>query len=317
MTRNNPKKMKPLQYINKTRRIRPRPPRKNKTIKRMNCSPLVKNKTPDKLTCYTNQILIEIKNAYNKHPPYKNNPIYSDNPRKILDQLRKRMSGTCEKENCWLKLLSVEQQRVIADYVFAPKKPIEWHKNPTEWLSNFDILNVLRQYEKSNPTFKFIGPTSIDFDTVIDENMGKCVLDDLCHFSLKRYIDAGIKDIGIIFNLDKHTQEGSHWVSMFIDTENSFIFYFDSATNKTPKEIKALVKKIQEQATELGHQYKYYENYPNNHQRTNTECGMYSLYFIITMLDKSKSINSKIRLFKEKKVPDKHMRKLRDVYFND
>jgi hypothetical protein len=44
-------------------------------------------------------------------------------------------------------------------------------------------------------------------------------------FSLKTYIDEKIKNIGIIFNLDKHTQSGSHWVSMFIDIEKSSPIY--------------------------------------------------------------------------------------------
>jgi len=300
----------------KTRRVN-KPLHRGKTFKRMNCSPLVKNQTVDKLTCNTNQTLIEIRNAYNKQPQYRHSQITTNNPKKILIMLRERMASSCENEECWLKLLSTQQQKIISDFIFAPKKPIEWKKNPIEWLSNFDILKVLSQYEKSNPTFKFIGPTAIDFETILDKNTGSCVLDDLCHFTLKSYIDANIKNIGIIFNLDKHTQSGSHWVSMFIDIEHSLIFYFDSAANKTPKEITAFVKKIQEQSSQLGHQYEYYENYPNNHQRTNTECGMYSLYFIITMLEKKKTIKSKIRLFKEKKISDKHMRKLRSVYFND
>jgi len=301
---------------NKTTRII-KPNYKNKTLKRMNCSPLVKDKTTDNLTCYTNKNLITIRNAYNKQPKYKANPIYTNNPKEILQQLRVKMANTCQKENCWLKILSLEQQRIINNTVFSPKKPTEWEKNPYEWLSNYDILNVLIQYEKSNPSFKLIGPTTIDFDVVLNKHTSTCVWNDLCHFSLKKYINANIKKIGIIFNLDKHNQSGSHWVSMFIDIENSFIFYFDSATNKTPNEIKKFVKKVHEQAEKLGLKFEYYENYPNNHQRTESECGMYSLYFIITMLDKEKSIKSKIKLFKEKKIPDKHMRKLRNVYFND
>ena len=37
-----------------------------------------------------------------------------------------------------------------------------------------------------------------------------------------------IFQIGIVFNLDKHDQEGSHWVSMFIDLKRDGIYYFDS-----------------------------------------------------------------------------------------
>jgi hypothetical protein len=301
--------------------IHPPPPLPPKThMKKMNCSPFVKNQKADETTCYTNGILIEIRNAFNAQPKNTKSPIKSNNPKIILYQLRKRMSATCEKEKCWLSLLSPEQQKVVDEMVFAPEKPPEWKSNPTEWLSNYDILKVLRQYEKSTPTFKFIEPTPIDFDTVLSENGSeKCVTDDLCHFSLKHYIDRNYKQIGIIFNLDKHDQKGSHWVSLFIDIEHSFIFYFDSAANRTPKEIQAFVEKIKTQSLEVGdgRGYTYYENYPNNHQRSNTECGMYSLNFIITMLDKRKSVKSKIRLFKEQKIPDKRMRGLRNVYFND
>jgi hypothetical protein len=288
--------------------------------RKMNCSPFVENQRIDDSTCYTDKILFEIRNAFNAQPQNAHSPITSNNPKVVLYQLRKRMSNACDKEKCWLELLTPEQKRVVDETVFAPEKPPEGKKNPHEWLSNFDILKVLRQYEKSNPTFKFIEPTPIDFDTVLSVNgESKCVTDDLCHFSLKRYVERNYKHIGIIFNLDKHDQKGSHWVSLFIDIEHAFIFYFDSATNKTPKEIRAFVEKVQSQSLEVGDgvKYTYYENYPNNHQRTSTECGMYSLFFIITMLDKSRSVKSKIRLFKEKKVTDKHMRRLRDVYFND
>ena len=48
---------------------------------------------------------------------------------------------------------------------FTPYKPTEWEKNPVEWLSNFDILNVLKQYEEKYSDFKFIGPTPIDFNS--------------------------------------------------------------------------------------------------------------------------------------------------------
>jgi hypothetical protein len=295
---------------------------RNRKSKKINCSPIVEGRTVDKHTCYTNSILIEIKDAFNNQPENKNDTvkqINTSNPTEILAQLRLRMANTCDKEKCWLKLLNSQQQQVVNELVFSPEKPPEWEKNPNEWLSNFDILNVLKQYEKSNPDFKFIGPTPIDFDSISSYGDGKCVWEELCHFSLKKYVDANFKKIGIIFNLDKHDQSGSHWVSLFIDIKNAFIFYFDSASNKTPFEIKTFVQKIQKQSMEIGDRngYKYYENYPNNHQKSNTECGMYSLYFIITMINNKKSANYKIKLFKEKKIPDKFMKKLRNVYFND
>jgi hypothetical protein len=61
----------------------------------------------------------------------------------------------------------------------------------------------------------------------------------------------------------------------------------------------------------------YDENYPNQHQRSNTECGMYSLYFIVTMLQAARPATVWNRRFKRGKIPDQAMIRLRDVYYND
>ena len=58
---------------------------------------------------------------------------------------------------------------------------------------------------------------------------------------------------------------------------------------------------------------KYYTNYPKQHQQGNTECGMYSLYFIITMLHDTQH---KINLFKNTTISDTFVASLRDKYFN-
>ena len=90
------------------------------------------------------------------------------------------------------------------EYIFSPKKPQSWNKNPNEWLSNYDE-KVIKQYERKYSNFKFIGTTFIDFDTIAD---GGHVEPLLCDFDLNKYIGKQNK-IGIIFNLDKHYQGGS------------------------------------------------------------------------------------------------------------
>jgi len=174
-------------------------------------------------------------------------------------------------------------------------------------LSNFDIMNVLEQYEQTYKHFEFIGPTPIDFDKVVG---GTCIQNELCRFQLKDYVKrctpmnpthlkhnkedvfpvplaskCGKTHIGIIFNLSPHTSGGSHWVSLFIDVKERVIFYFDSAGDQIPKEIKAFVDRVQQQAREISSKkYRNYQNWPKEHQMGNTECGVYSLFFIITML---------------------------------
>jgi hypothetical protein len=180
-----------------------------------------------------------------------------------------------------------------------------------------------------------IGPTTIDFDTRLPEKGGTCVLTDLCQFSLERFIEAKKTKIGIVFNLDKSDQSGSHWVSLFIDIKNKFLFFFDSADNNIPPEIwqedpkkgaSPLVNRIIDQGKALDKpiHFRFYNNRGHSHQRSNTECGMYSLFFIITMLtgkikssSKIMSIKSRRDLFLKKRVPDELMLKFRKLYFND
>jgi len=251
---------------------------------RMNCSPAVKGKTLNSETCYTPSILIKIRNAYNKRKP-RDQRILSKDPNVIWTELRARLTK-CSSEDCWLKEIKSPKLRShLDDLIFSPDKPPEWSKNPNEWLSNFDIASVLKQYQITHREFKLLGPSSIDYDTKPPEENGQCVWPELCRLSLRDLIAHGKRKLGIVFNLDKHDEPGSHWVSMFVDVDNSFIFYYDSARNNTPTEVTRLKNEITKQGAALSPpiHFKYITN-KHSHQRTNTECGMYSLFFIITML---------------------------------
>ena len=308
----------------------------NRTQRRMNCSPMVKGKTVNSETCYTPDVLIKIRNAYNKGKPHDQR-ILSHDPNTIWTELRARLTH-CSAEDCWLKQIKNRRiQSHLDDLIFAPDKPPEWAKNPNEWLSNFDIANVLKQYQITHREFKLLGPSSIDYDAKPPEENGQCVWPELCRLSLKDLIARGKRKLGIVFNLDKHDQPGSHWVSMFVDIDNAFIFYYDSARNATPPEITRLKNEIIQQGAALSPpiHFKYFTN-KHSHQRTNTECGMYSIFFIITMLTgkidrpldsfKKKgqrgggahelSTNDKLALFLERDIPDAHVEKYRNEYFN-
>jgi len=294
---------------------------KTRKIQKMNCSPLVQGKTVSKDSCLTPSILYKIKKAYNNH--HLTDPITKTNPYELWVELKDRLT-LCSKEECWLKQIEdIELRENINTHIFAPKQPPEWKDDKNAWLTNFDIMDVLEQYEDKYKNFKLIGTTFIDFDSKMKRS-NYCVEEELCKFSLKQHIDNKITKIGIVFNLDKHTERGSHWVSMFIDIKEKFIFYFDSAANKTPVEMVRLVNRIKEQGKQLKKPiyFKYYENYPLEHQMGNTECGMYSLFFTITMITgktddvKFNNKQEKIDFFKKHRIPDIYVEKLRSLYFN-
>ena len=285
---------------------------KNVNLEKVNCSPKPKGEIND-FSCYTNKSLYKLRDLWNaRHPDVK---ITSNSPKEIHRFITEKLSGVCNKESCWLKQKAEFGPSLQSDMAdsFAPESPAEWKKNPNEWLSSIDIMNVMKQYEKAYKCFDFIGPTPIDFDT--RKLYGECVWDELCNFSLKDQIKNGKTKIGIIFNTDPHNKPGQHWISMFINIKKKKIFFFDSTGDKPLPQIMALVERIKDQGLNLKKKinFKFDSNEGIEHQYGNTECGIYSLYFIVHMLeDKMTEHYLKTHILK-----DDYMNKFRHIYFND
>ena len=290
------------------------------TLKRMNCSPAVKGKTVSRDSCLTPEILRKVKDYYNMSHP--NTPITKDAPSKIWISLKQRLK-TCDKEDCWLDLITDDEVRnTIDSYIFAPDQPSSWKNKPNKWLSTNDIHKILLQYQVSHPNFRVIRPTPLDFDAKIgEEKQKKCVTEELCNFDLNNEINNGKTKFGLVFNLDKHDQPGSHWVALYIDADSQITYYMDSVGDSAPIEIQNLIGRVKEQASLIGIDITEHETHVS-HQRGNTECGMYCLYFIITMLTGEtedttlNTMDDRIALFKGSRIPDKYISEFRNKYFN-
>ena len=281
---------------------------KNKTMKANICSPTVDNNKS--YTCYSDKSLDKIKNLWNiRHPDHK---IKVDSEKEIWNTLRTNMKDVCDNEKCWLRQKFAKNKLTsdLVNYTFAPTAPTIWKKNPTEWLTSLDIEKVMKQYEKKYNNFNFLGPSPIDFDKKLQ--YGECVWEEFCKFDLETQVKKGKTKFGMIFNTDPHYKEGSHWVSMFVDLNKKYIMYFDSTGVKIPKEIKKLMDKIISQSEKLGINLKTYFN-KTEHQRKDTECGMYSLYFIIELLENKKTPE----YFLTNRIADSKMEELRKHYFNE
>lgn len=290
--------------MGKTKSNRRKP--KNKTMKRIICSPSAKGKD---FTCYSDESLVKMKELWNaRHPDVR---IEATSDRAIWNALRQRMGDVCSSEKCWLrqKFISNKLTAELTSYTFAPDHPDSWKRNPNEWLTSIDIEHVMKQYEKKHKHFEFIGPSPIDFDKhlLYDE----CVWEELCKFDVRRQLRRGKTKIGIVFNVDPHYMDGSHWISMFIDLQKKYIFFFDSTGDPIPAEIDKLMKRVVGQAASLGIKLKEIVN-DKEHQRGDTECGIYSLYLIIELLEGRRTP----QYFLTHRVSDKDMEKLRKIYFN-
>ena len=273
---------------------------------KLNCSPENRDK---EFTCYTDNDLKHLKKMWHARHPDK--PIKTNDSKEIWLMLKNYYRNICNKESCWIKQMTngTKMEKELLDS-FAPKSPNDWKKNPNEWLSSIDILEVMNQYEKKYKCFEFIGPSPIDYDT--HKVNGECVWEELCNFNLANQIKKNKTKIGVIFNTDPHYKGGSHWISLFINIKKESIFFFDSAGNKVPKQVMKFVNNIIKQGEKLNKHFTFDQNHPIEHQYGDTECGIYSLFFIIHMLeDKITSHYLKTHILK-----DDYMEQFRKVFFN-
>ena len=269
-------------------------------------------------TCLDDKLLIKIGNILNQ---YHQANIVIDNSRKRLHkQISDKLSqmSRCDSEKCWMTIqevmrhLSPDESKLFKDS-FKPKKPSEWDKDPNTWLTTTQLESVLDQLsQKYHPKFKNYGALPKDFDK---KHQSGCITGDLCNIDLQQHLKDGIEKIGVIFNLDDHDEPGSHWTAMYVELvpccrKVPSIYYFDSVGTKPPKEMKLLVDKLQDQySSSMGSTMDFLYN-DIQHQRGNTECGIYCLHFLETML-KGTDFNDYIN----NKNSDKEMEQKRNYYF--
>lgn len=290
----------------------------------MFCSPKYDNN--DNITCYNKDTLIKIAKQYNKYYASNNRNhnnsnkiIYSNKTKKELYyNIKKHLVGTCgNDDSCWLDqpfiqnnidvLSSNNRMKInnngyyvknIKNKFFRTKMPKEWKKNKNTWLTNFDIYNVMTQYEDKYNDFLFLGPVSSDCPMKIT-----C---ELTNLNIKRMLKNGKTKIGIIFNLDVSTGPGTHWISIFIDLKKAEIYYYDSygipPIDRIQKFIDFFIKKCKKDLKKEFH----FEYNTKRHQYGNSECGVYSMFILEQLLN-----GYDFKKVVGKKIPDKKMNELR------
>ena len=122
---------------------------------------------------------------------------------------------------------------------------------------------------------------TIDFDEILTE---------VGQINLKTLVKEK-KRIGIVFNTDPHDMPGEHWISMFIDLNDKTICFFDSTGDEPPQQITDLINKLVEQCKDIKVLSPITIINKKQHQFSGSECGIYSLFFIIQRLS-GKSCNS-------------------------
>lgn len=292
------------------------------------CSPLGEKNLEKDGTCFSHAALDRLVKIWNHLYPANKIKGGNKKPKKELwHELNKRMSSHCNgegKESCWVDKLDGAKKDNEILKLLRPVKPSEWYKKPYAWLSNYDIEEVMEQYQE-DPSFKyqFLGVYPIDFEG--KDEFGECLFKEICNLHISKLYDSGIRYIGLITNLDKHNQSGSHWTSLFacIDPEKPAFgaYYYDSVSRTPPPEIEAFMKKLESQAKIISAKKKIDREFKldyneNRHQFGNSECGVFSMAYQIRWLDKlKKNPNMTFEQIEKFKTNDAKIHKLRDCLF--
>lgn len=262
-------------------------------------------------SCMSLRVLIEYANAYNAShgTKIKMYPSFESlNPRKykkyLVKELKTRMGNKCTNQNCWLEQnfinkMKMQEQEELARNTFRPDGPT----GKFEWLNTYNIDDVMHQYETKYPDFKFMGAVPIDFD-----DLPALGIKDL---NYKNLVNEGKSKVGFVFNLDEHWQPGSHWVALYADIKKGNIYYFDSYGIEPCPRVRKLMRRIARFAQNEMSISKPVADYNKvRHQYENSECGVYSINFILRLLR-----GDSFQTICESKTPDRKVNKCRKIYF--
>jgi hypothetical protein len=281
----------------------------------MYCAPGIKQEI--NTSCFDKKTMLKLIDDYNlkyQSDQIKINKSFSSD--KLWELLRDKLAQSCgDKEWCWIDQSFVSQDTLLKmQKYYKPAKPLK----PTQLLSTTNINDVLKQYEEAFIDFAFMGTVPIDFDQIIEEytKLDLCKLYNSKGMSLSRgvmYRGRPLRRFGFVFNLDPHYKKGSHWVSLFMDLSCSepHISYFDSyGYCPPPKEISSLMGKLRKQVKKcIGIDIIMRCN-TVRHQHKNTECGVYSLYFIYQCL-----LGKSFETITENIILDDEVNKFREFFF--
>lgn len=244
------------------------------------CAPKI---NPTNSVCSPPEIISSIKEQLD---------IKDNNPKNIIKIAEQRTK--CDSEKCVLSKSGLLDKKT--DRLFNPDGP----KNSTAWLSNTNIDQVLDRWcDKYPGQFYHINYHMRDYKKNNTE-LSKINWSDLAK---KNYRGAFCA-----LNTDYYAGSGEHWVAFYVDFIGHTVEYFDSAGQPPNQEFLEL---LTETTNALGSSYKYITVSDVQHQKGDTECGMYTLYYIISRINGHSYTD-----FTNQRIPDENMEKLRQYIFN-
>jgi len=261
-------------------------------------------------SCINHKTLKNIADKFNDENPRDtiNLELYKEDMVKEMDDKFNKNYG-CKDQLCWINQNFVKRMnnKDLDKFTFRPVGP----KKKLDWLSTTNINDVIEQYERKYKHFVFLGAVPYDFQELRELTVGEMNFDDFVNGKMNEDFNKGEKtnELGMVINLDPHDKPGSHWVSLYANFDKNQIYFFDSFAKKPRKKIKKFINKIAKymynkkynkklsinsvlknlkdgkETEEISNLDDFDIRYNKiQHQFKNTECGVYSINFIIRLV---------------------------------
>ena len=205
----------------------------------------------------------------------------AETPEKALSKLKSHLK--CTTEMCVIDsseakdALSYSDRQMILKSSFKPLGP----NKETDWLSNFEIDDVLDQIAKKYPSFLHLHFHMRDFAKNPPGTLNLATLD------FPAEMKKGKTTFGVIINTDSSRGNGIHWFSIFGDFSRQpyTIEYFNSSGDLPLPEISEWMRNAGAKwAAALGTYIPQVIVSDITYQDDNYSCGTYSLYYIMSRL---------------------------------
>lgn len=263
-------------------------------------------------SCFSETAIKKIASNYNN---VNNDNININQPKhKLVKILTNKLSKDCSNNQiCWLGKDFIQQidddklQYDIYKNTFLPPGP----STKYGWLNTSHINNVINQYHTIYKDFLYLGTVPYDFAEIPYFGLHR--------INFNKYIKQNKKQFGLVINLDKHNQDGSHWVGLYLNFDKNQIHFFDSVGKIPGKKIRKFItgvakqmynntygtniknfkikdelmklkklshheiKEVMKKNIHLSNLYNGMDIKYNHvqHQFKNSECGVYSINFVL------------------------------------
>ncbi len=209
---------------------------------------------------------------------------------KILEAAKKKTS--CKTEACIYKnkevqnFISNDEVTEILKEHFKPSGPAF----STEWLSNYNIDDVLDQFSKKHKSFYHVYFQMRDFEKnklkPSEKANPEMLHRSLADIDFAKQIKEGTRSFGCVLNTDLSSGSGQHWFCLFGDFRKQpyQLEYFNSAGDAPLDEVQVWLDKTKHQIMKDTGKPVKLVICRTHHQRDGHSCGPYSLFYIVNRL---------------------------------